>query len=52
MFEGKAEVVGVEGRTLIELCGERDGRRVVGRAEERTELEVEDVDEAFECVCT
>lgn len=52
MFEGKAEAVGVEGRTLMELCGEREWRRVGGRAEDRTELEVEDVDDAFEWVCT
>lgn len=36
----------------MELCGERDERRVGWRAEERTELEVEDVDEALEWVCT
>lgn len=52
MLEGKAVVVGVEGSTLIELCGEREGRRDSGKAEEWTELELEEVDEALEWVCT
>lgn len=49
MLEGKAEVVGVAGRTLMELWGERAG--LVGRAEEGIELEVEEVEEALECEC-
>jgi len=49
MLDGNAAVVGVAGRTLTELCGERDARL---RAEEFTEFEVEDVEEALEWVWT
>lgn len=51
MFEGKAETVGVAGRTLTEVCGEREDRPppvLGGTAEECTLLEVEEVDEALE----
>ena len=45
-LEGKAETVGVEGRTLTEVWGERD---VLAKGiEEWTELDVEDVEEALE----
>ena len=37
--------MGVAGRTLTELCGERDARF---KAEEFTEFVVEDVEEALE----
>ena len=40
-------MVGVAGRTLTELCGDRDTRF---RAEEWTELDVDDVEEALEWV--
>ncbi len=46
------DVVGVDGRTFTELCGEREGRRAWGRADEWTEFEVDEVDEALEWVCT
>ena len=46
MLEGKEDVVGVAGRTLSEVCGERDDLRLM--AEEFTELEVDEVDEALE----
>lgn len=50
MLEGKAEVVGVAGRTLMELWGERAGLGA-GRAEEGFEVEVEEGEEALECGC-
>ena len=46
MLDGKEEVVGVAGRTLREVWGEREDRILI--AEEFTELEVDDVDEALE----
>lgn len=52
MLEGKEEVVGVAGRILTELWGERDGRFVGGRAEDWTELDVEDVELALEWLGT
>lgn len=53
MLEGNVVVVGVEGRTLTEGCGERLGALAVeGKAEEWTELEVEEVEEALEWVWT
>lgn len=56
MLEGKVVVVGVEGRTLTEVCGERpvvfEALLVDGKAEEWTELDVEEVDEALEWVWT
>ena len=51
MLEGKAEVVGVAGRTLMELWGERVGGLEEGRAEDWMEVEVEEVEEALECEC-
>ena len=45
-LEGKAEVVGVAGRTLTEECGDRVDFKLM--AEELTELELEEVDEALE----
>ena len=50
MLEGKVEVVGVEGRTLTEVCGERVDLTLI--AEELTEFELEEVEEVFEWVCT
>ena len=50
MFEGNAVTVGVAGRTLTDVCGERE---VLGKGtEEWIELEVDDVEEAFEWVWT
>ena len=50
MFDGNAVTVGVAGRTLTEGCGERE---VLGNGtEEWTELDVDDVEDAFECVWT
>lgn len=46
MFEGNAVTVGVAGRTLTEVCGEREG--LVKGTDEWTELEVDDVEDAFE----
>lgn len=47
MLEGKAEAVGVAGRTFTEVWGERD---VLEKGtEEWTEFEVDEVDEALEC---
>lgn len=50
MLEGNAEMVGVAGRTLTEVCGEREDRPPVlgGMADDCTLLEVEEVDEALE----
>lgn len=46
MFDGKAVTVGVAGRTLTEVCGERE---VLEKGiEEWTELDVDDVEDAFE----
>ena len=46
MFEGNAVIVGVVGRTLTDVCGERE---VLEKGtEEWTELEVDDVEDAFE----
>ena len=50
MFEGKVEMVGVAGRTLTEVCGEREGREKA--AEEWMELVVEDVEDALEWLGT
>ena len=50
MFEGKVEKVGVAGRTLTEVCGEREGLEKA--AEEWIELVVEDVEEALEWLGT
>ena len=50
MFEGNAVTVGVAGSTLTEVCGERE---VFGKGrEEWTELDVDEVEEAFEWVWT
>ena len=52
IFEGKVVVVGVDGRTFTEVWGERPLFLVAllmdGKAEEWTEFEVDDVDEALE----
>lgn len=51
ILEGKAEIVGVAGSTLTEVCGEREERPppvLEGMAEEFTLFEVEEVDEALE----
>ena len=50
MPEGKDEVVGVAGRTLTEVCGEREGREKA--AEEWMEFDVDDVEEALEWLGT
>ncbi len=50
MLEGNAVTTGVAGRTLTEPCGEREG--LEKGTEEWTELEVEDVEDAFEWVWT
>ena len=50
-FEGNAEVVGVAGRTLRELWGERAVGRGLFMAEDMTELELDEVDEVLECAC-
>lgn len=50
MFEGNAATVGVAGRTLTEVCGEREVREK--GTEEWTELEVDDVEDAFEWLWT
>ena len=50
MFEGNVEMVGVAGRTLTEVCGEREGLEKA--AEEWMELVVEDVEEALEWLGT
>ena len=48
MFDGNAVTVGVAGRTLTEVCGERE---VLEKGiEECTELDVDDVEDAFEWV--
>ena len=48
MLDGNAVTVGVAGRTLTEVCGERE---VLGKGtEEWMEFEVDDVEDAFECV--
>ena len=57
MLDGKAPKVGVAGRTLTLLCGElmrcwvEEGLPAEEwcSAEEVTEFEVEDVEQAFEC---
>lgn len=49
IFEGNAEVVGVAGSTLTELCGERAVGRGLLMADEITEFEVEEVEEVLEC---
>ena len=46
ILEGKADVVGVAGRTLTEEWGDRVDLRLI--ADELTEFEFEDVDDAFE----
>lgn len=46
MFEGKEEMVGVAGRTLTDVCGDREV--LENGAEEWIEFEVEEVDEALE----
>lgn len=48
MLEGKDATVGVEGRTLTEVCGDLDDFE--NGTEEWMELEVEEVEEAFEWV--
>ena len=53
MFDGKAEMVGVAGRTLTDVWGDREDLPppALGRiAEECTLFEVEEVEEAFEWV--
>lgn len=50
IFEGKVEMVGVAGRTLTEVCGEREGLEKA--AEEWMELVVEDVEDALEWLGT
>lgn len=50
MLEGNTVPVGVAGSTLTEVCGEREG---LGKGtEEWTELEVDEVEDAFEWVWT
>ena len=46
MLEGKDETVGVAGRTLTDVCGDREV--LENGAEEWIEFEVEEVDEALE----
>ena len=46
MLEGKADVVGVAGRTLTDEWGDRVDLRLI--AEELTEFEFDEVDDAFE----
>ena len=50
MLEGNVEVVGIAGRTLTEVWGDREERLVGGRAEEWIEFEFEDVELALEWV--
>lgn len=58
MFEGNVVAVGVDGSTFTDVWGDRpvfmfeELLWVEGKAEEWTELDVEEVDEALECVCT
>ena len=56
MFDGNVVAVGVEGRTFTDVWEERpvvfEALFVDGKAEEWTELEVEEVEEALECVWT
>lgn len=55
MLEGKVVAIGVEGSTFTKACGEwpvRAAEFVEGKADECTELEVEDVEDALEWVCT
>lgn len=50
MFDGNAVMVGVAGRSLTEVCGDRE---VWGNGtEEWTEFDVDDVEDAFEWVWT
>ena len=46
MFEGKDAAVGVAGRTLTEVCGEREDFE--NGTDECTEFEVDDVEDALE----
>ena len=46
MLEGNAVTVGVAGRTLTEVCGEREA--LEKGTEEWTELDVDEVEDAFE----
>ena len=48
MFEGNAVTVGVAGRTLTEVCGEHEV--LENGIDEWTELELDDVEDAFEWV--
>ena len=50
MFEGNAVTVGVAGRTLTEVCGECEV--LENGTEDWTELELDDVEDAFEWVWT
>ncbi len=50
MLEGKAEVVGVAGRTLTEAWGDREILPMV--AEAGLLMELDEVEEALECVWT
>lgn len=50
MLEGNAVTIGVAGRTLTEVCGEREV--LENGTDEWTELEVDDVEDAFEWVWT
>lgn len=50
MFDGNAVTVGVAGRTLTEVWGEREA--LEKGTEEWTELDVDDVEDAFEWVWT
>lgn len=50
MFEGNEEMVGVAGRTLTDVCGEREG--LENGAEEWIEFEVDEVEEALEWLGT
>lgn len=50
MLEGNADVVGVAGRTLTEVWGERE--TLLRFVEVEAVMEFEEVEEALECVCT
>ena len=50
IFEGKAEVVGVAGRTFTDVWGERVD--LILTTDELMEFELEEVEEAFEWLCT
>lgn len=48
-FEGNAVIVGVAGRTLTDVCGDRAvGSGLAPSAEDCTELVLEEVEDVFE----